>query len=107
MEDKEKIYDDEICPLMGQIVKICQEKKVDIFTSFLLKSNEEDYMTCDTGFAYEQKQRVDILTAITRCFDERGIFNIDKFLFFLIKNYDCKESIFLNKHNKDDIKDEI
>lgn len=41
MYDKEKIYDEKIYPLMGQIIEICKENDMQIFATYLLKEHDE------------------------------------------------------------------
>lgn len=40
--DKEEIYDDQINPLMNQIIQICKENGINMVASFQLRSEEED-----------------------------------------------------------------
>ncbi len=41
MYDKEKVYDEKIYPLMGQIIEICKENDMQIFATYLLKEHDE------------------------------------------------------------------
>ena len=40
--DKEKIYDEQIFPLMSQIIGICKENKINMVSSFQLRSGLEE-----------------------------------------------------------------
>jgi len=39
--DKEAIYDEQISPLMAQIIKICRDNNINMATTFSLDYNEE------------------------------------------------------------------
>jgi len=39
---KESVYDEQISPLMAEIIKICKENKIPAFCSFGLDPNQED-----------------------------------------------------------------
>jgi hypothetical protein len=39
---KEQIYDEQVNPLMAQVIKICQEVGIPFVTSFQLTTDEED-----------------------------------------------------------------
>jgi hypothetical protein len=51
MYDKEKIYDEQIYPLMDQIIKICKENNIGMFASYFLKDKdgEHDDLYCTTS----------------------------------------------------------
>ncbi|MCP4640012.1 MAG: hypothetical protein GY851_06255, partial [bacterium] len=52
--DLEKIYDDEITPLMKQIIAICRKHRMPMLASFLYEHNEDGGLsTCDTIIQYE------------------------------------------------------
>jgi len=42
MYDKEQIYDEQISPLMSQIIDICSDNGIQILASFLLKESVDD-----------------------------------------------------------------
>lgn len=99
---KEEIYDEKISPLMKSIIDTCRVNKIDFFATFNLDIAEDDYFTCDTRVSQNesQKQKFDILDAVNQCFNHHNTFDVDKFIFFLIENYNTEGSLFLNKHNK-------
>ena len=40
--DKEAVYDEQIFPLMAQIIKICKENDIQMFTTFALTDGTDD-----------------------------------------------------------------
>lgn len=100
MVTKEEIYDTEILPVLNeQIFKICKEHNIDFIASFLLQADEEDYITGDTIFQPTDINRGKIFQAVFQSFND-GVFNIDKFLLWLTKEYDCSQSLFLHDYGK-------
>jgi hypothetical protein len=55
MYDKEKIYDEQIYPLMDQIVKICKNNDVQMIFSCYLKTDEEGDLRCTTYLKSEEE----------------------------------------------------
>lgn len=51
--NKEKIYDEKISPLMGQIIAICQEHKISMFATYDIPNEEGDGLCCTTCTADE------------------------------------------------------
>lgn len=51
MYDKESVYDNEIAPLMSQIIEICKREEIPMVASFLLRSLDEngDELRCTTA----------------------------------------------------------
>ena len=46
--NKEQIYDEQIFPLMGQIIRICQEHKIAVVASFHTPNDEDPDLYCAT-----------------------------------------------------------
>lgn len=50
--DKERIYDDKISPLMGEIISLCKENDINMVASFQLRSENEtdngEHFLCNT-----------------------------------------------------------
>ena len=55
--DKEKIYDDKISPLMGEIIKICKKEGINFVSSFYLaaETEEVDKLYCTTYIDGEEE----------------------------------------------------
>ena len=45
---KEQIYDEQIYPLMDQIVGICQERGIAMFASFAIPNDDKKHLKCTT-----------------------------------------------------------
>lgn len=46
---KEQIYDEQIHPLMLEIVKMCQEHQIPLVAAFHIPNLEEEGLTCTTA----------------------------------------------------------
>lgn len=56
--DLEKVYDEQIYPLMDEILKICKEHKMPVLASFMYQRTEEDgdgFCTSFLSFTEERK----------------------------------------------------
>lgn len=51
--NKEAIYDEQISPLMGKIIAICQQHKISMFATFDTPNDEDDGLCCTTCLANE------------------------------------------------------
>lgn len=96
MADKEKIFDEKIAPLMSEVVKICRDSKIPIYS--LIQWD-------DGGQHYQAKYIPDHTDPIIRFTSEFGDSrNIDRTVFGIIK--ECKDtnwdhgSIVLNQIEK-------
>lgn len=81
--DREKIYDDEISPIVQQLIAKCKEHKMPLFVE--CEFNPGDF--CKTNVApKEWNPHCGFITLdiITQCFQADGV-NIDKYFFWLIK----------------------
>jgi len=82
-KDREKIYDEEISPLIQQVIEICKENKMPLFIE--CEFNKGDF--CKTAIAPEEwNPHGGFLTldVITQCFQDDGV-NIDKYIMWVIK----------------------
>lgn len=79
MEDKEAIFDEQIVPLMTQLLKICQREGVPMFTSF--QYSEEGFCTSalSTGHCVFEHYR-----ALAQCAEPGGV-NVDKYMNWVAK----------------------
>lgn len=53
MKNKEAIYDNEISPLMTQIIKICIDNKIAMMANFYIPSPEDENIQCCTNLPDE------------------------------------------------------
>lgn len=92
MNKKEEVYDEKIFPLMGEIIKICKENKITMFSSFGFDpigeiTEEEKTTSCNTVLKddeYNSHYIYTVLDVILQC-RTNDSFNIDKFLFWILK----------------------
>ena len=80
MNDKEKIYDEDIFPLMEKIIGICKKHDMPFFASFQFS----DDGFCITGGRLNGHIVFDYYNAIKQCIENKGI-NIDKFMFWIMR----------------------
>ena len=80
MNDKEKIYDKEIFPLMEKIIDICEKHKMPFFTLF----QYSDDGFCSSKSRFGEHVVFDYYDVIKQCIEEEGI-NIDKFMLWIMK----------------------
>jgi len=86
--ERERIYDEEISPLMKQIIDKCREHKMPLFVE--CEYNSGDF--CKTSLApkeWNPHHGLTTLNIISQCFEKHGV-NIDKYFMWIIKN--IKES---------------
>lgn len=49
--DLEKVYDEQVAPLMAQVIQICHDNELPFVADFLYKNDEEDgEQYCTSGF---------------------------------------------------------
>lgn len=54
--DLEQVYDDEIAPLMAQILEVCQKHRMPMVASFQYKLDEVgEAEHCSSGLAYKER----------------------------------------------------
>lgn len=80
MDDKEAIYDEQIAPLMSQLLEVCQREGVPMFASF--QYSDEGFCTSalSTGHCVFDHYR-----ALAQCAESGGV-NVDKFMNWVAKN---------------------
>ena len=74
--DLEKVYDEQIAPLMTQIINICKEHKLPMFASFLYKndSENEDDGCCTTNLMFKERPiPKEFLALAPSIFSTRGL----------------------------------
>jgi hypothetical protein len=47
--NKEQIYDEQISPLMSQIIEVCRENKIAFLASFSIPTDEDDGLRCTSA----------------------------------------------------------
>jgi hypothetical protein len=98
MENKEKIYDEQIAPLMAKIIEICKAEEIPMFA-------EVQYADLDfcTTFIYPdvdgRNVALRLFNVLSQCRTEEGV-NFDKFVFHVARNFDNASSIVLNMLGK-------
>ncbi len=80
MEDKEAIYDEQISPLMAQLIEVCQRNEVPMFASF--QYSDEGFCTSalSTGHCIFSHYR-----ALAQCAEIGGV-NVDKYMNWVAKD---------------------
>jgi len=101
MESKEKIYDDQIAPLMEQIIEICKKEEIPMFADF--QYNDTDFCTTCIYPEIEGRNVVTkLFNVLSKCRTESGL-NVDQFFFHILKNYDNESSIVMKMMGKDPV----
>ena len=59
--DKEQIHDEQINPLMNQIIKICKENDIQMLCSFMLK--EDGHIACTSYNSSQQYTNINLINA--------------------------------------------
>jgi hypothetical protein len=80
MEDKEAIYDEQIAPLMTQLLEVCQREGIPMFASF--QYSNEGFCTSaqSTGHGVFNHYR-----ALVQCAETGGV-NVDKYMNWVAKD---------------------
>jgi hypothetical protein len=82
MDNMEKIYDEQISPLMQQIIDICKEHKIPMFAE--VQFGPEDF--CKTVLVWPGSHPIMThLSALSQCDCEGGV-NIDKYMMWVSKS---------------------
>jgi hypothetical protein len=95
MKNKEKIYDEEISPLIKKIVEICEKNDIPLFATF----QYSDELFCSTHIFGDGKHPVfEHYDAIRQCAQHSSV-NVDKYIFWLLKTSRGKKhsSLFLHR----------
>jgi hypothetical protein len=53
--DLERVYDDEIAPLMTRIIAVCKEHRMPMIASFAYKNTDEGIDFCSTSLPFENR----------------------------------------------------
>jgi hypothetical protein len=81
MKDNEKIYDDQISPLMTQIIEICKEHGIPMVCEF----QYSDTNFCKSlNLTDDTHPMIRHMTAISECAQDKGV-NIDKYMMWVMK----------------------
>jgi hypothetical protein len=79
---KEQIYDEQISPLMQQIIEICKEHEIPVFADF--QFGNCDFVTTNVSknghFVY------DFYSAVSQCKMSNNGMNVDKLIGWLMKH---------------------
>lgn len=94
MENKERVYDEKIAPLMAQIIEICKLEKIPMFADFQY-SNLDFCTTCIYPEIDGRNVTIKLFNVLSKCRTEEGV-NIDEFFFHISKNYPNKSSIIMS-----------
>ena len=54
--NKEQIYDEQISPLMKQIIEICQEHEIGMVADFEIPNEEDPHLCCTSSLPGENDQ---------------------------------------------------
>lgn len=94
MESKEKIYDDQIAPLMDKIIEICKTEGIPMFADFQIA--DLDY--CTTCIyppdVIGRNVIIKLYNEFSQCKIEEGV-NIDKFFLHIVRNYENHSSMLM------------
>lgn len=86
---QEDIYDEQISPLMKQIVKICKKNDISMVADFRLDGK----CSCFTRLPFDKSILMKMYDAVHRC-GEGNSFHIDMFLMWIRRTFDLSDSIF-------------
>lgn len=95
MEDKEKIYDEEIKPLMRKIIECCKKNGIPVFATFQYSDN----FFCTTAIWESKKHAIfDYYEATRQCIQDSGV-NVDRYILWLLEITKGKKhsSIFIDR----------
>ena len=80
MEDKEAIYDEQIAPLMTQLLEVCQREGIPMFASFQYRAEGFCTSAQSTGHCVFDHYR-----ALAQCAEHGGV-NVDKYMNWVAKD---------------------
>lgn len=80
MEDKESIYDEQIAPLMAQLLEICQREGIPMFASFQYSADGFCSSALGTGHCVFKHYN-----ALLQCAENNGV-NVDKYMNWVAKD---------------------
>lgn len=99
MKNKEAVYDEQIFPLMKQIIEICTKEHIPVFAYFQYAKDEfvKTMITSETGDSHCIFKAIE---ALSQCAEKEGI-NIDKFMLWVMREFPNKSSIVLKLLGKE------
>lgn len=62
--DLESVYDEQIAPLMTQIIAVCKEHHLPMFATFLYRSDGDDCEYCTTNLPFDDRHMPKELKAL-------------------------------------------
>ena len=74
MTNKEKVYDDLINPLIGQIIDICKEHHIAMLATFAIPTPDNEGLACTTSLPDESGKQPDWIANALREVRGRGGF---------------------------------
>jgi len=101
MDNKEQIYDEQIAPLMSQIIEICKSENIPMFAEF----QYSDLDFCKTLVYPNVDGRnvtMRLYDVLSTCKTEGGI-NIDKFFLHIARNFPNNGSMVMRMLGKEPI----
>lgn len=76
MQDKEKIYDDVLSPLMAQVIAVCKDHDIPMFATF----QYSDDGFCTSIYARDVSHHIfQHYSALRQCIEGNGV-NVDKYM---------------------------
>jgi hypothetical protein len=91
MINKEKIYDEQIAPLMAKIIEICKNEHIPMFAEFQY-ADLDFCTTCIYPDVDKRNVTTKLYNVLSKCRTEEGV-NIDQFFFHIAKTYPNKSSV--------------
>ncbi len=92
MKNKEKVYDEQIAPLMSQIIKVCKDNDIPVFAEF--QYSEDGF--CKTSIPTKEPHvYFNVAEALSQCKQDAGI-NIDKFFIWVSREFPNKSSMVMH-----------
>jgi len=101
MENKEKIYDEQIAPLMNQIIEICRSENIPMFVEFQY-SDSDFRKTLVYPNVDGRNVTMRLYDVLSTCRIEEGI-NIDDFFLYLTRNFPNSGSMVMRMLGKEPI----
>jgi hypothetical protein len=93
MESKEIIYDEQIAPLMAQIIEICKQNEIPMFAEFQY-SDSDFCTTCIYPDVDGRNVTTALYNILSQCRNTDGV-NIDDFMIQVGRKYGNKSSVVL------------
>lgn len=72
--DLEKVYDEQIAPLMTKIIAVCNEHKMPIFATFQYAATEDDEFVCTTNSLHADTRRLGNIANLLATLNRSGSF---------------------------------